>query len=120
MSRGDELPLGNLESRRDYVFVEDVADAVVRLVELDGPEALVNVGTGSSWSVADLVDQLGAITRRSLRAIADPGKVRPSDRPELRADSRRLANLFPDFRFTPLSEGLRTLATIAPAHHAPV
>jgi UDP-glucose 4-epimerase len=120
MSRGDELPLGNLEPRRDYVFVEDVADAVVRLVELDGPEVVVNVGTGRSWSVTDLVDQLGEISGRSLRALADPAKVRPSDRPELRADNRRLTTLFPDFRFTPLSEGLCTLVPAARAHHAPV
>jgi UDP-glucose 4-epimerase len=113
MGQGDDLALGNLEPRRDYVFVEDVADVVVRLVELDGPEVVVNVGTGRSWSVADLVEQLGAISGRPLRAVSDPGKLRSSDRPDLRADTRRIMTLFPDLQLTPLSEGLRrTLRTI--------
>lgn len=52
---------------RDYVFVEDVVDAAMRL--LRGPLGEYNVGTGRATSVVDLTEELS-------RAVAEtrPGK----------------------------------------------
>lgn len=113
--RGDDLPLGNVEPKRDYVYVDDVADVLVGL--LDGPEppGPVNVGTGSSYSVVELVDTLRGITGRPLRILTDPERVRKSDRPNLQADTSRLRELFPWYMPISLEEGLRrTLAAELP------
>jgi len=58
---GSVLRLGDLEPRRDYVHVRDVAEALVRLAAYDGPEAVFNVGTGIGTSVRDLVDTLSEV-----------------------------------------------------------
>ncbi|WP_456789425.1 NAD-dependent epimerase/dehydratase family protein [Cellulomonas sp. P5_C5] len=48
---------GDLRAARDYVHVDDVADAVVRAVEVDdaAPDVL-NVGSGHPTSLGDLLD----------------------------------------------------------------
>ncbi len=49
---------------RDFMHVEDVAMALVALAQSDvtGP---VNIGSGSPASVADIVELIGAVTRRA-------------------------------------------------------
>jgi UDP-glucose 4-epimerase len=109
MRAGDELPLGNTENRRDYVYVEDVAAALCELVAADLSERLttVNVGTGRSLSVDDLVERLRELTQRPLRIQTDPAKLRKSDRPTLQADTAKRQQLLPDLCFRDVPEGLR-------------
>lgn len=103
---GDVLSLGNRTPRRDYVFVEDVARVLVALLDVDQSDLAVNVGSGRSWSVDDLVEQIADITGRQLVVETDPGKVRASDRPNLQADIARLQSVLPDFSPTPLRDAL--------------
>ena len=109
MHEGDPLPLGNLSPRRDYIYVEDVARVIVELVARDGPGCTVNVGTGSSWSVADLVARLRTLSGRSLRVDGDPARWRASDRENLQADISLLRSLLPDLTPRSLDAGLAQL-----------
>ncbi len=109
---GDDIRLGNLVPRRDYVYVDDVVSALVRLAEIDvEPPATVNVGTGCDHSVAELVAALGSVVGRPLRAVVDPARVRKTDRPILRGDvavARRALGWEPRFD---LDRGLRATWT---------
>ena len=82
--------LGNLDSRRDYTDVRDVADALLALLEVAGEERLFNVGSGRSVSVRDLVDICAEVLGRPVAIGVDPERLRPVDRHELVADTRRL------------------------------
>lgn len=109
LRRGDEIPLGNVEARRDYTFVTDVAEVLVALLVSDLADVTVNVGTGSSWSVADAVERMRALTGRDLRIRVDQARLRKTDRPNLQADPTRLRHLLPDLSPTPFETGLRRL-----------
>lgn len=109
LRRGDEIPLGNVEARRDYTFVADVAEALVALLASDLTDVTVNVGTGSSWSVADVVERIRVLTGRDLRIRVDPARLRATDRPNLQADPALLQKLLPGSVSTPLDAGLRRL-----------
>ncbi len=50
-----ELPLGNLDARRDWGFAGDYVDAMWRMLQRDTPEDYV-VGTGKTWSVRQLCE----------------------------------------------------------------
>ena len=102
---GNQLRLGNLMSRRDYIYVEDVASIIVQLL-VTGSEGVVNLGTGQSLSVAELVDRLRLIMARNLVVTTDPVKVRKTDRLNLQAATGRLRALLPDLSLTSLDEGL--------------
>jgi UDP-glucose 4-epimerase len=83
--------LGNLEPRRDYTDVADVAAALHRLTELPpGAATTLNVGSGRSVSVAELVQACGQLLGRPIDVEVEPGRLRKTDRVELVADSRLL------------------------------
>lgn len=52
---------GDGEQTRDFVFVDDVADAFVRAADKGGG-LIVNIGTGVETSVQQLFDQMAAVT----------------------------------------------------------
>jgi UDP-glucose 4-epimerase len=85
------LRLGNLETRRDYTDVVDVAAAMHGLLAPpDEAPATFNLGSGRSVSVAELVQTCEQVLSRSIEIEVDPEKLRKTDRAELVADSRLL------------------------------
>jgi UDP-glucose 4-epimerase len=108
LREGDEVRLGNVSSRRDYIHVNDVASVLVQLLTSNAA-GIVNVGTGLSWSVSDLVENLRVISDRDLFITIDPAKVRHSDRPNLQASTARLLRILPGLSLTSLDDGLRDL-----------
>jgi dTDP-L-rhamnose 4-epimerase len=94
---------------RDFVFVEDVAQA--NLLVAERPEAdyqAFNVGTGVGTTVLDFIAALAKAYRRETRPELR-GEFRPGDVRHLRSDSSRLRALgwAPS---VPLDEGLRRYA----------
>jgi UDP-glucose 4-epimerase len=83
--------LGNLEPRRDYTDVLDIAAAIERLlsVPLDLPGTF-NVGSGRSVSVADLVQVCEQILGRHVDIEVESQRRRSRDRAELVADPHLL------------------------------
>jgi UDP-glucose 4-epimerase len=88
---GEAVRLGNLSSKRDYVFVDDVADALIRLARhcATGQSATVNVGTGTAHSGHDVVRALAGLSASSTdpAVTTDPSRIRAVDRPLLQANS---------------------------------
>lgn len=87
--RGDRtLRLGNCHPKRDYIHVQDVASGFAVLAE-DARERrgvdVVNLGTGHSYSVYELVQQLGLVIGEPLHIETDPARVRATDRPMVTA-----------------------------------
>jgi UDP-glucose 4-epimerase len=83
--------LGNLEPRRDYTDVRDVAAALHALLSTpdDGPDTF-NVGSGRSVSVRDLLQTCEEILGRPVIVESDPLRRRPQERSELLADAHLL------------------------------
>jgi UDP-glucose 4-epimerase len=83
--------LGNLEPRRDYTDVVDVAEALERLLSLpDDGAGTFNVGSGRSVSVAELVSVCEQVLGRTVEVEVEPQRRRARDRAELIADPRLL------------------------------
>ena len=107
---GGPIHLGNLESRRDYIFVEDAVETIdrVRAARIDG-YSVFNVGTGSTRSVREIVRAFEKGLDRGVEVRSAACLVRQIDRPSLCADPSSLKNLL---RWTPgttLEEGISRL-----------
>lgn len=104
------LRLGNITPKRDLVPVADAARAVIETVE-KSPAGIttVNIGTGHSVSMQEVVELLSSLMGRSLRIETDPGKVRSVERPHLQADVSALTSLIGWAPHRDLSRGLREL-----------
>jgi len=87
---GDDYPTADGTCIRDYIHVNDLADAHVRaldyLEEHDGCTPF-NLGSGSGYSVRQVVEAVGRAVGRPVR-VKTVGR-RPGDPPVLIADSRR-------------------------------
>jgi GDP-4-dehydro-6-deoxy-D-mannose reductase len=84
--------VGDLDSRRDFVDVRDVALAVLALAERGEAGAVYHVGTGQSHRVGDGLEHLIRLSGRDVRVRVDPevasgGGAGPSDS---RADISRI------------------------------
>lgn len=89
--RTGTLTLADPTPRRDFVHLDDVVDAFVRAIAWrhDGCEA-VNVGSGRSTSVAELVDLAVRASGREVR-VAYTYTPRPGEIADVEADVRKAA-----------------------------
>lgn len=85
-----EFPVGNLQACRDFLPVEDVVAAYLRLAEQGQPGKAYNIGSGHSRSIRSMLDLLLTLTTASVRIYEDPALLRPVDVPLLEADTSRL------------------------------
>ncbi len=91
---GRRVRLGNLAPRRDYTDARDAADALERLLALSPrQQTIVNVGSGRSVSVADLIAACERIVGQPIEVEVESGRRRATDRAELVADSALLQSL---------------------------
>lgn len=93
LPNGKHLKLGNLMPRRDYIYVDDVADGLVQMLESTATTGSFNIGTGFAHSAEDMVNTIGEIIGSSLSIDSTPERQRAGDRPFLCADNARLTEL---------------------------
>lgn len=90
---GEEIKLGATSPTRDFVYVADTVDALVRLC--GRPEAAgetFNIASGTDVSVGELVGLVGGLLGRDLRIESQPERLRPgaSEVYQLRGDASKI------------------------------
>jgi UDP-glucose 4-epimerase len=106
--RGAELQLGNLTTRRDYVYAEDTAaglSAMVRQVTLGAP-ITCNLGTGRAIAGTEILGCVERVVGRRLVVHQDASRLRESDRPVLLSNSTAARKLIGWTARTGLEAGL--------------
>ena len=107
-----ELPIwGSGLARREFLHVDDCADALVYVLQHYSGEAPINVGFGADIAIADLARLIMRIVGLEGRLVTDPTK--PDGAPRKLLDSSRLTNL--GWRPSiPLEDGIRMTYATAP------
>jgi len=109
LQQGPELRLGNLSTKRDYVFVEDVARGLIALAEsvVAGQSLTCNLGSGRQYDGREVIETLARLMERDVRLTTDAGRMRASDRPSLLSDPTRAAEALGWRPQTDLEQGLK-------------
>lgn len=95
LSGEKEIQVGNLDTRRDYVFVGDVASILLKLATLDAAvSSPVNVGTGVTHSGNEVFALLAELTGADCKPVLDASRFRDADNPVLLADNSRISSLW--------------------------
>jgi GDP-4-dehydro-6-deoxy-D-mannose reductase len=86
------LRVGDLEARRDFTDVRDVAEAYRLAVERCRPNTPYNICSGRAVAIGELLERLVAQSRCPVRVEQDPDRMRPSDVPLLHGSPERFAS----------------------------
>lgn len=69
----------DLYPKRDYVYVQDIIDAIIKSINLDENFNIINIGTGRSYSVKDVIDIIQSALETSSEILSSderrPGEV---------------------------------------------
>ena len=106
---GAVVPLVDAETRRDMVYVDDVAEAVVRVVDKAAYGVPVNVGSGVASSVPEIVRAFEAAAGRRVPVAEGARTARVYDVPHWQADLTRCEELLGWRPPTTLAGGMERL-----------
>jgi UDP-glucose 4-epimerase len=109
------LRLGNLEPKRDFIHTSDMARAISVLLDRHtGGFEIYNLGSGSEYSVTEIVDAFARCLGEEIAIEVDPARVRKTDRLHLLANVSKLKAATGWRPLVTLDEGIRTLVSEAP------
>ena len=85
IAEGTSIKVQDVEPRRDYVYIDDLVRAVVLAIDKPMQFGVLNVGSGKSYSVAEIIAKLQALKQTDL-PIENSGIRRPDEIMDCRAD----------------------------------
>jgi GDP-4-dehydro-6-deoxy-D-mannose reductase len=88
----DTLLVGNLDAKRDYTDVRDIAKAYRLLVEKGRPGEIYNVCSGKSVSGHKILQGLLGHTQKEFNVEQNPELMRPSDKPDIYGSNAKIKN----------------------------
>ena len=89
-----ELTLGNIDATRDFTYVSDTADAIIR--SLDSKKAIgeiINVGSGNEISIKDLAFKISKVAKKKIKIGYDESRERPFDVNRLICNNKKALRL---------------------------
>ena len=106
---GGPLHLGNLTSKRDYLYTDDAARGLIALAEACGEHGSLICNFGSEravdgWQLVRLIEQLHG---SPLVVTQDPARMRPADTPVILSDCTRAHELLGWYAAMTLEDGLK-------------
>ena len=89
----NEIVLGNIHDRRDYIFIEDVVEALIIMLEKQLPENMniFNVGSGKSHSALNIVNVIEEILGKKIIINVDKTRFRKDEFPDEYANIEKLS-----------------------------
>ncbi len=106
---GEVLLWGDGSPTREFLYVEDAAEAFVLAAALDPGAEPINVGTGEEISIRELAESIAELTGFAGEIVWDASM--PNGQPRRRLDTTRASELLGFRAATALREGLeRTIA----------
>ena len=101
------LKVGNLASKRDFLYVDDVIEAYCIIAQAEKcPHRTYNISTGRIYPIQDILDFLVSQAKVKIRTEVDPAKFRPVDSRALIASNQRIHDDFGWNPETSLEDGL--------------
>ena len=89
---GEPIKVKVLEPKRDYIYIDDLVQSIILAIGFDQSFAVFNVGTGKSYSVAELIEVIQQCMGTHL-PVQPSGEKRPEEVMDTRADISKAAKM---------------------------
>lgn len=81
--------VGNLEAKRDYTDVRDMANGYFLAALKGEPGEVYNICSGKAVKIVQVLEMLLEMSKIKVKVIQDPTRMRPSDVPILQRDNSK-------------------------------
>jgi len=106
VSRGLEIQqFGDGSSKRDYTYVADIVDGIIRAIDRPYPFEIFNLGKGSGTSLKEFIGLIEKHTGKKANITFLPDQ--PGDVPYTCADVSKAKKLLGYRSTVPIEEGIR-------------
>ena len=95
---------GDGSSIRDYIYIDDLAKVVVKLLKTNVSNKTINIGSSKGYSVREIIKVLSEIAEEDIRVEYAPS--RRNDVSNMVLDTSMLKSLV-NIKLTPLEEGVK-------------
>ncbi len=86
----EELTLGNVSTSRDFTFVEDTANGIIRsILYKKAIGEIINIGSGTEISILNLAKKILKTSGKKINIKYDESRTRPYDVNRLICDNRK-------------------------------
>lgn len=92
---GNEIKLGNVETKRDFTYVEDTVQGFIDIAEKGEVGEVYNIGYGREFSIKEIVGEVGKILDKDLSIGHNETKLRPekSEVEILQCDNKKIKEI---------------------------
>lgn len=104
-SHEEKIHVKDLSPKRDYVYIDDVCEAIMLSIEKTDGLNVFNVGSGTSYSVREMIDMLQEIARTQKRIVSE-NQRRVNEIDDVIADIGQIYRRWGWEPTTEISEGL--------------
>lgn len=87
------IELGNLDISRDFTGIDDVVNAYLELIDHDIYGETLNISSGVSISLRDVIDELSQLSGHSLEVRSNPDFIRSNEIKNLCGHSGKLQSM---------------------------
>ena len=89
-----ELTLGNVSTSRDFTFVSDTANAIIKSATVkEAIGEIINVGSGTEITILDLAKKIAKVSKNKIKIKYDESRERPFDVNRLICDNTKAKKL---------------------------
>jgi UDP-glucose 4-epimerase len=86
-----EVKLGNIEPKRDFINVKDVAEAFIALLgDFRGDFGIFNIGSGKEYSVREIIEICARMIGKEIKIKSTKSRKRKTDRMHLLSDVEKI------------------------------
>jgi nucleoside-diphosphate-sugar epimerase len=105
-----ELMLGNVDATRDFTYVSDTADAIIRsLSSKKAVGEIINVGSGNEISIRDLALKISKIAKIKTKIRYDESRERPYDVNRLISNNKKAKTILDWTPKITMDQGLKKI-----------
>lgn len=92
---GNEIKLGNIETKRDFTYVEDTVQGFICIADNGKMGEVYNIGYGKDFSIKEIAGEVGRILGKEITIVQNEAKLRPekSEVEILQCDNKKIKEI---------------------------
>ena len=79
LESGENIIVGNLKAKRDFLDVSDVVKAYVLIIKKGKKREIYNISSAKSYKIEEILKRIIKISTKDIKIKIDKNKMRPSD-----------------------------------------